>query len=133
MRNKLVSALAAVLLLPAASALAVCTENGGRVDECHFKWAAQPRQPIGGWHGSGDTFALDRATCVTADSGWGFHSSRDFWGRPSAWGNQFQLDHYRRFPRVQAWARRAFADGQDHTLTGAQLGRLGVPICREGW
>lgn len=113
------------------AAFAECTEMGGVVGDCVVKWAAQPRQPISGFHGSADTFALSKATCVTADSVWGFHSARWPDGSLAPTANQVQLQHYRRFPKVVRLARRFFADGQDHVLSGAQLGQLGVPLCRE--
>jgi len=127
-----VAAICLVATLVSSSAFAECTNNGGVVWDCVAKWRAQPWQPIGGDHASADVCALSRATCVTSNSRWMFHTARYFGpgGDVAPRGNAQMLECLRRFPYVRAWASQAFQDGEDHFLTGAQLGQLGVPICR---
>src|SRR5208283_600475 len=101
-----VAAICLVATLASSSAFAECTNLGGNVLECRDIVRQARMQPIiGGYHMSAGTFALAKATCVTFDSVWGFHSARDGFGRMSAYGNSVQLEHYSRFPRVQALAR----------------------------
>jgi len=115
-------------------------DRGGRIGDYLQHIVAQAGQPhlISGDCMSACTMWLGhKGTCVTPDAVLWFHAASERsaemidgnpWRSISADGNAALLSMYP--PRVRAVVRPWLSSPDFHTLTGAQLAALGVPLCR---
>lgn len=117
-------------------------DRGGRIEEYLSRIVASAGRPhvIAGDCMSACTMWLGhKGTCVTPDSVLWFHGASDRlqamrqenpWRAMSPAGNAALLAMYP--PRVRAVVRSWLESPDYHTLTGAQLATLGVPLCKSG-
>jgi hypothetical protein len=121
-------------------------EMGGSVETCATMARRHPHagEEKMAFHSAG-ILALERARCVDPGSTWSFHGSYlvhlkanaqggyDETKEPSSYGSGVMRNSLAKYPLLVKYldARGVWANnGEDFvTLTGAELGRLGVPNC----
>lgn len=110
------------------------TGNGGYVDDAAYACSRFPPQALSGVYISADTLALGiPGMCVTPQAQFYFHSARiDGTFQIGNEGNQVMAETWGRWPRLLSYLERkgVFKSFELIHLTGLDLGRLGVPMCR---
>lgn len=122
---------AALACALASPALASCTlAHGGEVNDCWRLTDNPISAEIGRVFSSGGTMALRNARCVRADSIWRFHAAHELNGTIREDGNDMLRASYPLGVRAHLDRIGALNTVRFTTLSGRDLGRLGVPLCR---
>jgi hypothetical protein len=110
------------------------TGIGGDVENAAYACANSPPRALGGEYISADTLALGiPGMCVLPKAQFYFHSARvDGTMLIHQQGNVLLAETYGRWPRLLSYLQQhhVFTSFNLIHLSGAEMGALGVPLCR---
>lgn len=131
-RVKYILTLAGILF--ATPAISCTLQHGGEVNDCWFATAAPGIGERNTTYSSGGTMALRSARCVHPSSRWRFHGAHiEHTTNIDVGGNALLWNAYSTYPRVAAYLEKvgALNSVRFTVLSGADLNKLGVPLCRD--
>jgi len=123
-----------LLCLVSTPAFAQCGyAHGGDIYECDKKVDTYGPACLPQYHSAG-TLVMRSLSCVCRNTRFGFHSA--YYATPdhglSPEGNAMLREAYGRFPYLLAHLDGVgvFQSRQIHRMSGAEMARYGVPLCR---
>lgn len=117
----------------AVPAMACSLQHGGEVNDCWYVTAASGAGEQNTVYSSGGTMALRSARCVHPSSRWRFHGAHiEHTKNIDDGGNALLWSAYSTYPRVAAYLEKVGALNRVEftVLSGSDLNKLGVPLCR---